>query len=155
MAGNRLLINTPEAEPADLMAYIANRSKVDERGCWIWQKSTRTGYGAFIMTGIHIYAHRAAFEALNGCIPPDMLVLHHCDVRLCCNPDHLYLGDYTDNINDAYHRGERRNRKLHRDDIPDIMRYRRLGETWFEIGERYGTSKQAVLQMVKRWSRKT
>lgn len=54
-------------------------------------------------------AVRATHVALNlhGRPQPsdDALALHHCDVKLCVNPDHLYWGTYADNKRDAVERG--------------------------------------------------
>jgi len=34
-----------------------------------------------------------------------MLVLHHCDVKDCCNPKHLFLGTHKDNAQDMIEKG--------------------------------------------------
>jgi hypothetical protein len=34
-----------------------------------------------------------------------MHVLHHCDQRWCCNPDHLFLGTNQDNVDDCIVKG--------------------------------------------------
>jgi hypothetical protein len=79
-----------------------DRGDTDE--CWEWQASVAGGgYGHYIYEGEDYRAHRFAYE-LEHEDPQDKLVLHRCDNRVCVNPDHLYLGDYTDNLNDAYER---------------------------------------------------
>jgi len=82
-------------------------NKDTESGCWVWQSSIRgNGYGAFFT---HLQpegrkchgAHRYSWELSNGAIPEGLWVLHKCDNRICVNPDHLFLGDRTDNMRDC------------------------------------------------------
>lgn len=47
-------------------------------------------------------AHRYSFTLAFGY--PDDLVLHKCDIKLCCNPNHLYDGTHTDNMQDTIKR---------------------------------------------------
>lgn len=70
-------------------------------GCWLWTASTFGGYGQFGMGHGHVVgAHRAAWLLLRGPIPDDLFVLHKCDVKVCVNPDHLFLGTNKDNLDD-------------------------------------------------------
>lgn len=65
------------------------------------------GYGILRMSSprrIEL-AHRAAYEAARGPIPQGMQVLHHCDVRSCTNPEHLFLGTHDDNMADMHKKG--------------------------------------------------
>ena len=81
--------------------------RVPLSGCWIWTGAiSRDGYGKVgvrLATGCHniIPAHRASWQVHNGLIPAGMWVLHHCDVRCCVNPGHLYIGTARDNSNDT------------------------------------------------------
>src|SRR5213595_2676709 len=74
-------------------------------GCWLWLGSIdKLGYGKVTVRGFHL-AHRLAYAETKGPIPEGMLVLHKCDVPACINPEHLYVGDSQDNMNDMVMRG--------------------------------------------------
>ncbi len=57
-------------------------------------------------------AHRVAWIMTNGSIQSTkILVLHKCDYKPCCNPNHLYLGSHEQNMTDTLARSnERRGR---------------------------------------------
>jgi hypothetical protein len=75
--------------------------------CWLWTGSTiRKGYGVFRTdAGGCPAAHRSAYEYAIGPIPIGMFVLHSCDVRACCNPQHLHIGTNADNMREMATRG--------------------------------------------------
>ena len=78
--------------------------------CWIWiAGSWGRGYGAFSFRGSQIKSHRLSYLTERGPIHESTpFVLHSCDVRLCCNPSHLFLGTYADNSNDMCSKGRHR-----------------------------------------------
>jgi hypothetical protein len=80
----------------------------DPEGCWEWLGGTTRGYG-LIYDGVKRYvkAHRVAYEVAVGPIPDGLIVCHACDNRLCCNPDHLWIGTQRDNVWDAIRKGRR------------------------------------------------
>lgn len=48
--------------------------------------------------------HRIAYTLTKGPIKPGEFVLHSCDNKACCNPDHLRVGTNIDNIRDRLER---------------------------------------------------
>lgn len=95
-------------------------SKVDRSGgpdaCWTWTIGcSRGGYGNFQVrrNGKH-YTFIASRWVL-GMLRGEPLrwddekreeACHHCDNPPCCNPAHLYVGDRSQNIGDAWERGK-------------------------------------------------
>ncbi len=90
-------------------------AKVDQSGgpdaCWPW-----TGYrlpggygqiGEGPAGGRKLYAHRVAYELVNGPLPEGVLALHRCDNPPCCNPAHLFPGTNQDNTADMDRKGRR------------------------------------------------
>ncbi len=88
-------------------------SKVGKGGegdCWEWKAGRfGNGYGHFTTTRAGIQsghrAHRFAWVLATGPIPEGLCVLHKCDNRPCCNPQHLFLGTDLDNARDRDQKG--------------------------------------------------
>jgi hypothetical protein len=110
-----------------------------ESGCWEWQGYVRPkGYGQ-IGNGNKkvIDIHRASWLVHNGRIPEGMWILHHCDNRICGNPEHLYLGTVVENVRDMHARNRDRkaqgieasNGRLTTEQVEEIRRRYVKGET--------------------------
>ena len=82
--------------------------KVDKtsspNGCWLWTAALNAdGYPHFPCPETNEYrGNRIAWRLVNGAIPDDKYVLHkpECHNRKCVNPDHMYLGDQSQNAQD-------------------------------------------------------
>lgn len=78
--------------------------------CWLWTGVLGgNGYGLLHMGSKTVRhparAHRFSWELHNGPIPEGLWVLHKCDVKVCVNPAHLFLGDRTANMRDCAAKG--------------------------------------------------
>lgn len=82
-------------------------SKVNKtKTCWLWTACVlESGYGGFRFNGVCEGSHRVSWKLTYGPIPKGKCVLHHCDVRLCVNPKHFFLGTLADNVRDAQAKG--------------------------------------------------
>ena len=83
--------------------------KVDKgphpKGCWLYCRKDKRGYGRYDRKGPYVFAHRCAWLFTFGQIPEDKEVAHTCDVRNCCNPEHLFLATHDENMKDCQKKG--------------------------------------------------
>ena len=77
-------------------------------GCWLWIGSVGDdGYGNIGEGGRgspNLKAHRVSYGIHKGPIPEGKDVCHKCDVTICVNPDHLFLGDDSENMKDCHNK---------------------------------------------------
>lgn len=86
---------------SDLYRFTVRVAAADENGCTLWTGARGNhGYGVTRFNKRIETAHRAAWRHANGDPPTGTFVLHKCDVRLCVNIEHLFLGSAADNATD-------------------------------------------------------
>ena len=72
--------------------WMKQRVRVNDRGCWVWTKTTdKDGYGKIGGVGSdkNHRAHRVMYCLCVGPIADGNHVDHLCNVEGCINPDHL------------------------------------------------------------------
>lgn len=98
--------------------------------CWTWKgATTRGGYGHLKYQLGWVYSHRLAWELTQGSVPSGLKVLHRCDNRPCCNPNHLFVGTQAVNVEDMVAKGRQQRGEGHyRSSLTasDVVRIRSL-----------------------------
>lgn len=104
--------------------FKANITQDPGTGCWLWcgvVSSSGYGYVWYRERKKTVRAHRLSYEMSKGMIPPGQFICHTCDVPRCVNPDHLFAGTNSDNMQDALRKGRHTNQKPgHREHMRSI-----------------------------------
>jgi hypothetical protein len=136
-----------------LATRFFNFVEKQENGCWLWTGSVmgNNGYGSFRVSATEgcIGAHRMSWILHFGEIPEGLMVLHHCDVKLCINPSHLFLGDKQDNAIDSYQKGRHKGKRLTRFDVIEIRKiYKEIGISQEDLGKLFGVPQVYISKIV-------
>lgn len=129
------------------------RDKINEikivtpSGCWECNfKPKSNGYVAIGIKGSVKSAHRAAYEVFVGEIPNGLLACHKCDNRKCFNPEHIFIGTYKDNMQDAslkkrtLHGFKNKMARLSPEDFVKLRELRLSGLSYRKCANRLGIS---------------
>lgn len=150
-----------------LSRFLSGIKKV-ENGCWVCVNTDirENGYRRLVVrkafdSFLYMSSHRLSYMHFKGAIPDGLLVMHRCDNRECCNPDHLVLGDALANSADMVAKdrslyGERHPlSKLTEADVLEIHRLSGAGERQSEIAAKFSITQAAVSAIVsgKTWRR--
>lgn len=82
----------PGPKPRPVRERLLSKAVINfETGCWEWNGQLNSdGYARFGVTAQkNTYAHRLAYELIEGPIPAGLTLDHLCRVRHCINPAHL------------------------------------------------------------------
>jgi hypothetical protein len=127
------------------------------KGCWLWMSCrNRQGYGQInVGNKKRVEAHRVAYELTYGPIPDGKVVRHKCDNPRCCRPDHLLLGTYRDNAQDAIERGQMPSGERHgnayltAEKVNQIRNRVASGEKQIELADSFGVSKMTINDIIR------
>lgn len=158
----------PSCERNALKARIESGVAIDERGCWLWQRSLKagTGYGQITVHDRSKLLHPVVFRLYKGDIPSGLEVCHTCDVRRCCNPEHLFLGTRRDNMQDCKSKGRNskppRNdgakhhlAKLSDDQVRELRALAAEGWNQRDLGRRFGVNQSTAWMIMRSRTRKS
>lgn len=130
--------------------------------CWNWNKYIQKyGYGSTGYRSKTMLAHRLSWVLFKGEIPTGLDVCHHCDNRKCVNPEHLFLGTASENVNDCFnkkrksHKGEKHpGAKLTEKEVKDIFKLREKGWTHQKIADKFCVKQTTISNILHRrlWS---
>lgn len=83
----------------------ANSIPEPNSGCLIWLRGVASGYPVWIWNGRRRQVSHLVLAAKGVEVPEGMQACHSCDVTLCVNDGHLFVGTATDNMQDARAKG--------------------------------------------------
>lgn len=137
---------------------LGNIKKVGK--CWEWQKGCKEfGYGQTrdLETGKSITLHRLSYKIFKGLIPKGAFVCHSCDNAKCCNPEHLWLGNCKENMQDCKEKGRtlkgnKFRAKISENDVLKIRKEYSAEMGYKKLAKKYAVDWSNIRAIIKRRS---
>ena len=135
--------------------------------CWEWIGcKNSTGYGSMTVNQKTYSAHRLIYvltypNTIEYKAPKDKtlkeFILHSCDNRTCCNPNHMTLGNYNDNNKDAKNKGRsktvyganHKNAKLTQEQANKVRQLHGIGINYSQLGIFFGISANNISRICR------
>jgi len=148
------LLPMPEMLFDDIIRFWGKIDVKSKEECWNWKGSlnSQNGYGRFGIQNSYYITSRIAYWIYYNIDPEFKLVCHSCNNTLCCNPNHLYLGTQSENIQQSFnelrsiHRGSFNScaklNEIKAKQIRNLLENTSL--TLREIGEKFGIAISTV-----------
>jgi hypothetical protein len=130
--------------------------EVNENGCWICTShasdKSRGGYPRVSRHKRMVSVGRYMYEQKYGEVQDHLDICHECDNPMCINPEHLFLGTKTDNMQDMMRKGRGNKQKgesigtarLKNDEVINILKYLEQGMSRKDIANIYGVCKSTI-----------
>lgn len=100
-----IVISIPDNISLELADKLFSNIHTNDKGCWV-RGDDSTIYTSIKYNGKTQRAHRVSYEIYNNrAIPFNMCGCHKCDVPACINPEHIFIGTNSDNIQDGRSKG--------------------------------------------------
>ena len=120
-----IIIELPDNMDLEIIAKLLSNIHTNEIGCWI-RGNDSTIYTSIKWNGKVQRAHRVSFEIFKHRIPDHLFGCHTCDVRACINPEHIFIGNASMNIQDARVKGRIFTPKIEKSKWANFPKLRKL-----------------------------
>lgn len=138
----------------DKFLEIISSISENENGCKLWPLGIdKDGYGYYTIKGKMYISHRLLYSIFNPGDYHGLVVMHSCDVRSCCNINHLSIGTSKENNLDMVNKCRNAKgslvgtSKLTEDQAKEI-RKKYPDKNTIELAQEYGVCKQTICNVL-------